>query len=416
VLSTGAGFAITGTGSESQPLVLLLWLLAYAVGAVMLVDAVARLRQLPLPSPWVLLFVALALASTAWSETPSVTLRRSVALLGTVIASLAIADRLRPVEVLEAVRRATVLIASSSVLLYVVGDERALDDVHQTLRGVVSTKNSLGSVMAVGLIACACIWYLDSRRWRRCVIAAVPMVIALSLTDSVGGTVVALAGVAAIGAIAMWRGRRSRKVLGALLFGVIGAVIMAVPAGLSARDAAELSGRDATLTGRTDIWEESQRAALERPFGHGFGAFWGQGGGGVASVAATRISARLNQSVETAHNGVLDVALVVGLPGAALAVLLLLSVVAKGLSEARAGLRDSACLRMVLAGLVIVATITESGLFQENSLLTVLIVIAAARRIGDRRDDQTRTGAVGAGTRPHDGCRPGEAIAVRWQD
>jgi hypothetical protein len=82
LLSTGAGFALGFTGTESQPLVLLFWLVAYAVGGGLLIDTIVRLRRRPPVPPWLLLFVILAATSTFWSESPSVTLRRAFALAG----------------------------------------------------------------------------------------------------------------------------------------------------------------------------------------------------------------------------------------------------------------------------------------------------------------------------------------------
>ena len=383
LLSTGAGFALSFTGSRtgSQTLVLALWLVAYGIAAAMLLDAALRKRRRPPLPPWLFTFILLAATSMFWSESPSVTLRRTFALVGTTLVGLAIADRLEPVGVLEAVRRVALLIAVASLVLYVAGDPRVLDEVHNTLRGVVVTKNTLGRIMAVGLIASAALAYLDRRRWRACLASVVPMAVALGFTDSAGGLLVSTIGLVTIGALAIYRGPRSRVALAAFLVAGLGAVILTVPNGITVEDVAEVSGRDATLTGRTEIWDESLRAARERPLsGYGFGAFWGQGGGGIESGAAARIRARLAVPVANANTGILDVTLDVGLPGAALALLVLAAAARRGFTDARAGRADGALLRLTIVGLVLLATIAESGLLQENAFFTVLLVVAAAAR------------------------------------
>lgn len=394
LLSTGAGFALsfTGSGAGSQPLVLLLWLVAYAVGGALLIDTVVRLRRRPHIPAWILLFIVLAATSTFWSESPSVTLRRSFALAGTTLVGLAIADRLRPVGMLETVRRVGLLIAVVSLLLYVVRDPRALDEVHATLRGIVISKNTLGRIMAVGLITTACLAYLERRRWRTYLASAAPMAIALALTDSAGGLLLSIIGISAIASLAIWRSRRDRLALCTVVAAGLGFAILAFPNGISAEDVTQVSGRDTTLTGRTEIWEESLLAARERPLsGYGFGAFWGLGGGGVESDAAARIRARLAVPVANAHSGFLDVTLDLGIPGAVVAAFVLLAIVKRAAHDGRAGQVDGGLFRAVVAGILLVSTATESGLLQENAFLTVLLVVAAAARADPARPRERRT-------------------------
>lgn len=391
LLSTGAGFAFSYTGAGSQGPVLLLWLAAYAVGAALLIDAVVRLRRRPSVPPWLLLFIILAATSALWSETPSVTLRRSFALAGTTVVGLAIADRLRPVGVFEATRKVVLLIAVVSLVLYVLGDPRALDEVHGTLRGVVISKNTLGRILAVGLITTAGIAYLDRTRWRVCFASAAPMVVALVLTDSAGGLLLSIIGLGAIGALGIWRSRRDRLALCTVLAAGLGIGILAFPNGISLEDVTQVSGRDTTLTGRTEIWEESVLAAGERPLsGYGFGVFWGVGGGGVESNEAARIRARLAVPVANAHNGFLDVTLDLGIPGAIVAALVLAAAARRGLQDGRAGRVDGALLRATVVGILLVSTATESGLLQENAFLTVLLVVAAAARADPAKPPTSR--------------------------
>jgi O-antigen ligase len=78
---------------------------------------------------------------------------------------------------------------------------------------------------------------------------------------------------------------------------------------------------DSTFTGRTEVWEFAVNRMLERPItGYGFSAFWGTpevvyGMGGNTIWANT---------AGHAHNGYLDLALTVGIPGSVLVTLWLL--------------------------------------------------------------------------------------------
>jgi exopolysaccharide production protein ExoQ len=378
VLSTGAFFAVLDPAADgtSNPAVLLLWFAAYALAGAGLLDGVLRRRLLvsvPLP---LVAFIVLAAASVLWSVAPAVSARRSVALAGTVVVGLLLAQRLRPVDLLDAVRRAMLIVAVASLLLWLVGDPRAIDPVHDSLRGVLATKNTLGRVMGLGLLAAVTTGFLDRTRVRRCVLSAVPMVAALALTDSAGGTIIAGAVLALMVAALLWGAAAGRLLLLAGAALILGALTFLLPTA-TPEDVADLVGRDLTFTGRTDIWEQSLDAAAERPIrGYGYGAFWHEDG----PDAAARIRARLYWPVPDAHNGLLDVSLEVGLVGAALAALITLALFGRGIGDLRAGRRQCMVLRLSIGALVVASNLVESSFLEENAFLTVVLVAALAAK------------------------------------
>lgn len=379
VLSTGAFFAVNEAAPEgqSQPLVLLLWALAYVVAGIAVFDGALRhRRRVSLP---IALTVTLGLTalSVLWSVDPTLTLRRSVGLVGTALVGLYIAQRLSPVETLDALRRALLLVAIASLLFYASGDPAARDEIHDTLRGVVATKNTLGRLMALGLLASAATALLDPGRIRRCIASALPMVVALVLTDSTGGSLVAAAVVACMMGAALWRAAPGRIMLGGAVALALGVIAMLLPRATPER-VTGLVGEDASLTGRTDIWELSLTAVQDRPWlGYGYGAFWD------GSETAERISSRLQWNVPNAHSGWLDLALELGVLGVLLAVLVMGTLVVQGVRDLASGRGDRATLRLAVAGVIGVTNLTESGLLQQNVLLTVLLAAAIAVRPGE---------------------------------
>jgi O-antigen ligase len=374
VLGTGAFLALQSSDSNepTRPLVLLLWVLAYAFAGAVLLDGVLRHRaRVPLPTLLVAV-VALTALSVLWSEAPLLTLRRSVGLAGTVVVGLLIAQRLTPLDVLAAVRRAMLVIAVASLLLFVLGDARVIDPIHGTLRGVVGTKNSLGSFMALGILAALTTAFLHRAHARRHVLAAVVMAAALAFTDSTAATATALLVILGAMGAAMRARPVGRLALGGCLALALAGTAVLLP--LSDPDTlAGAIGEDTTLTGRDAVWDESLRAAAERPvLGYGYGAFW------EGSGAADDIRARLQWPVPNGHNGLLDVALDLGLVGAALMVLLVLALLVRGAYDAARGSQDAAVLRLSVGALLILRNTVESGLLQQNTLLTVLLVVALA--------------------------------------
>jgi len=374
LLGSGAFFALASEGPDQgrQTPVLLLWMLAYAMAFAVLVDGVIRQRlRVPMPV-LVLAIVALTAISIMWSEAPALTFRRSVGLAGTVTVGLLLAQRLKPLDVLAAVRRAMLVIALASLLLFVLGDPRVIDPIHGTLRGVVGTKNTLGSFMALGILAALTTALLDRAYALRHVLAAAVMAAALAFTDSTAATATALLVVLGAMGAAVRSRPVARMVVGALIALMLAAAAILLP--LSNPDTlAGAIGEDTTLTGRDAVWGESLRAVAERPvLGYGYGAFW-EGTG-----AAEDIRARLQWPVPNAHNGLLDVTLDLGLVGAVLTVLLLFSLLARGVYDAIHGAQDAAVLRLSVGALLVLRNTVESGLLQQNTLLTVLLVVALA--------------------------------------
>jgi exopolysaccharide production protein ExoQ len=377
VLSTGAFFAIpTEGGEEAGGAVIVLWSVAYLVATVVVLDGALRERlALRVPASLVV-FLALAVSSVAWSAAAEVTARRSVGLLGTVMVGLLLAQRLEPVEIFDAVRRAMVIVAVISLLLWVVGDPRAIDPVHDSLRGIVATKNTLGRVMGLGLLAAAMSAFIDPARRRRALLAAVPMGLALGLTGSAGGALIAVLVLGSMAAALLWSVHAGRILLAGAAVLALGVVTFVAPS-TSAEDVVALVGRDLTLTGRTEIWGLSLDAVMQRPLlGYGYGAFWHEQG----PIESARIAALLYWPVPNAHNGVLDVALELGAVGAVLAVAILGGLLVRGILDARAGRRQAATIRLSIGLLALVSNLVESSFLQENAFLTIVLVAALAVR------------------------------------
>ena len=74
---------------------------------------------------------------------------------------------------------------------------------------------------------------------------------------------------------------------------------------------------DPSFTGRADVWRFAEAAVAERPItGYGFSAFWG-----TEQVVYGMSGATWANTASHAHNGFLDLALTVGIPGSALVTL-----------------------------------------------------------------------------------------------
>lgn len=120
--------------------------------------------------------------------------------------------------------------------------------------------------------------------------------------------------------------------LGTVLSGTLAAVVRILPI-------------DATFTGRTDIWRFGFEALAARPItGYGFAAFWGD------AHTQAPAEADLQWATEAAHshNGFLDTALTVGVPGLLLVMAIFVVAPLKNFQLAEARGSDGALATMFL--------------------------------------------------------------------
>ena len=187
------------------------------------------------------------------------------------------------------------------------------------MRGVFATKNAAGEAM---LLATAGALALGApggpgdstgegaRRWR-CAAALGLLLAGLALTRSATSAGVALV-LTGLGIRPWLRGTRARLLHGALVAAVASCALFAAVVAPDALWA--VLGRDASLTGRVPLWQESWALWGQRPlFGYGYAAFWNAGSPDVQYVWKI-----IGWNAPNAHNGYMDVLLQVGLLGLAL--------------------------------------------------------------------------------------------------
>jgi len=116
-----------------------------------------------LPRMWpIVALTLLALCSISWSDYPDITLRRSVSLLTAALWAWYVTARYDLKDVVAIARQATGLMAVASLVIAVAAPAIGGEDPAgpEGLRGIFSTKNDLGMVMAIGTIT------YSIRSWR----------------------------------------------------------------------------------------------------------------------------------------------------------------------------------------------------------------------------------------------------------
>lgn len=270
------------------------------------------LRQL-LTLPCAALLGLLAVASTAWSLAPLLTLRRALPFALTGLFGLWFATRFPP-ERQRAILRGTFLaLALGTLVVVAVAPAIGLDHSpgHAAdWQGLFTQKNACGRIM---VLATAVLLFGE----RLTAIRAASLVLflfVLIMSGSRGAWLVELALLLLWFALSLGR-RVSARARTAL---AVAAPLLVAAAAAAAfwlyRHFAGVFGRDLTLSGRTAIWTQVVHYVALRPLaGYGYDAFW-RGFTGPS----LEIDAAVHFVVEHAHNGFLEILLELGVLGLAL--------------------------------------------------------------------------------------------------
>ena len=224
-----------------------------------------------------ILFLMVPLLSVAWSVSPDATIRRGIALLGSSFFAIYLAFALPPERTLRILTTAYAVTAAASIAMVVVMPNYGTHQFGEYAglwRGMFANKNQLGAASAMGtILLILCPKYSLNERilgWLFLALGLLLLVMSESRTAWV-----AMAAVALIVVPVRWiSGRGLKTKFQAMIFAVL---TIATAAGIIQFSGQILTfmGKDATLTGRTGVWEVAVERAMERPMlGYGFRAYW----------------------------------------------------------------------------------------------------------------------------------------------
>lgn len=256
--------------------------------------------------------IGFTVLSAAWSTDPSVTLRRAGFLVLTTLIALILAADFELTELIRMLAAASlihivlcaVFFAAAPHFLYSPSDPHSL-------KGLTTHKNIFGFEQGLATLA---FLFVPFHRFEklRLPLAGIAFIL-LILSHSAGSLVATMAALVCTPVLMIARFRFAQRVplaLGAAIF-VSGAIYL-LAANASLLPA--LLSKDATLTGRTELWGLILIAISHHPLlGYGFDSFWQ----GLQGDSLTIIRG-VGWLVPTAHNGYLDLLLGTGYIGALL--------------------------------------------------------------------------------------------------
>lgn len=354
------------------------------VGGLMLLGLILLYRRrsrftIPLRSNlWLALLYGLALVSVGWSDYQGVSIRRWVRAAGDLImVALLLTEEDRDEALERLMRRCAIIFIPLSVLLtrwfraYGI-----LYNVHGSPFWVGASlgKNELGLVCA--FFGVFLIWRM-MRMWPRpsAVDFALVVMIFYLLAGAKSSTsdVVLVLGVLLLVGVNSMKGNRRRinvliivSILAILTVQWIAINFMGesiTPVFFSA------TGRDATFTGRTQLWQALIGFGARRPvLGAGYGSFW------LAHM--TELWTQFDWGPTNAHNGYLDIFLELGLAGLIILLLLIFTTYKKVVGA----LQDRGPMgRLMLVFLVMTLThnVMETHFMKPTNFLWIIFIILA---------------------------------------
>lgn len=334
---------------------------------------------------WIYLLPVWCVFSLFWSDHPYLSLRHGAQLGVTFLIAATLANRLSPTVFLRLLFLALVLAGVASLLF---GNVR-FDGVPI---GIFHSKNYYAFTM-VALVLCSFALFAapnETAVWRAAgflgLVLGLPQI---KMADSLGAAFATVFVLAAALAIlfthALPRARRA-GLLG--LFCIIAVAV--VVAGVIYQDAilnliVERTGKDPTLTGRTDLWSLALGEIARSPLlGTGYRAFWVEG-----NPLAEQIWAQyyiLSKSGFNFHSLFLSNAVEIGLIGLVLVIALLapaLFLSARWLLHARSA---PAIFCFTTVTFVLVLSMVEVQVFFEFDTVTVMVLAALVHSIRAARE------------------------------
>ena len=234
----------------------------------------AGVRQL-----WPFIAVALwAMLTWVWSDYPGLSLRGGLQLLLTVVIGAAIVTRVSAATFVKLVFLTAMFEGVASVLI----GQRRPDG---GLLGIFGSKNAFAGAMS-GLMIVSVALLLDRRislGWRLAGLFGFALgSVLMVLGNSTGALVTNVVVMLALGAILILRRLPMWARVTALVLGLLAAVLAVLMvlslSGVLADAFLDATGKDVTLTGRTDLWTIALRLIAEHPLlGAGYQAFWVHG-------------------------------------------------------------------------------------------------------------------------------------------
>lgn len=314
----------------------------------------------------------LAILSALWSQDPARSLTFGTCYLFDTLFAFYLAARYDVEEIMDLVKMSGVAVALLGLVLIFTLPQYAVSSALRDAgawQGIFPDRTSAAKCLTF-LLSPALILKRRDLTWSRLAYICL-LTLMIVKAHAVTAIVAVITLVIAMGALRIIGRVEDRAA--SLFIGLMGlvAVLLAVAGPFLAAALLGVLNRDATLTGRTDVWAAVIRSILKRPFlGYGYYAFWlGTNGESANVIDAT------GWMFGYAHNCILEVFLQLGLVGVAVLVFTFIQAVRNAWICARARMSANVEWYVGVLILIVLYNIDEATLMWPNELLSILYVV-----------------------------------------
>ncbi len=336
-----------------------------------------------------MLLCGFCVASTLWSNYPAVTLRYSVQLTLTFMIAIAIANRLSPIALLKIATVAYILAGIGSLVIGRAGE-------NGIWFGIFESKNAFAQASTV-LVVAGVAWICDraqSVTWRLAGLFCVALGLAELVMAQSAGALIATMGTVLLMLTIMTMRRMTRLqrafVATLAMAGMVGMVLFLTGYFEEFSHAfLQLTGKDVTLTGRTELWEIAFGQIQQHPLlGQGYKAVWVRGNP-LAEALWSYFDIKSRSGFHF-HNTMISNAVEIGVAGVLLQAGLFLSGLVFCVAWA---LRSPRAEVIFLAGLMLRQLLlmhSEVVFFTQFDAMSLLTVVAFVFGLRAARQEKTR--------------------------
>lgn len=335
--------------------------------ALVLLPQIRKLASLARRNVASMLFMVLVLLSATWSIYPDLTIRRGAGYVLTIALASYLVVRFDAGDRMRCLSMSFVFSAVGSLLCVAFFPHFGIMEAGELAgawRGVFPHKNVFGPAMAVAVFTELYLLIKGEgrSRWRFALLAGFAVLVGLS--QSATAWILALLYVGGACLYMLWRRQRLAASVAVLSCSL---VVLAAVIALWSDPGMALNavGKDASITGRTTLWEVVLAFIREKPLlGWGYHAMWVLGD--PNTIYADKITG--NWGITSAHNAFLEITVQLGLVGFAVILMILVSALASGVRCCRAGIAPLGWFSVVFFVGAILAAQTVETLGRSQSI------------------------------------------------
>lgn len=374
-LSTEAQNSSVERLSTDNPIMQIIWLFIYIVSFGLILLRPNQLIGVLKRDKLLLLLVGLTVLSYFWSFLPELTLRRSIALVGTTVFAIYLVTRYNSGQLLRLFIWTMSIGAILSPLFALALPSYGIT-VGGGWQGFYQHKNLMGRLMGLNAVLLLLLNTCE-RKYRWVMWAGIGLSVALVLLSTSKGALVNF--VVLLSLYPLYRSLQWKYTLVIpclLIFILLGVSLALVITANLETIVVETLGKDITLTGRTVLWElVAQMISLRPILGYGYDGFWR----GLEGPSAPILIAA-NWAVPHAHNGFLDLWLDLGIVGVVIFIIGFLMSLIRSIKWLRLTKQIEDLWPIVVLTATLLYNLAESTILERNHFLWIFYVVTVLAR------------------------------------